>query len=588
MAYDRDDIEKIRQATSIIDLVQAVTSVKKTGRSHKAICPFHQEKTPSMSLDPSRGFYHCFGCGAGGDIFKFVQETQGLDFSEAVELLARQAGVTLRVDPQAAQRRGERHRLIDAVESAVDFYNERLKIGDDAGAARSYLRGRGYDGDVVDEFELGFSPSDSRTDLVRHLKKAGFKDQDLIGAGLARKSQRGAVIDWFHGRVMFPIRDVKGDAVGFGARLLEGEGPKYLNTPETKLYSKAKLLYGLDRARKEITLNRLAIVVEGYTDVIALHRAGMPLAVASCGTALGEDHFDLLRRFTDVIVLAFDADQAGAGAAIRGDELHLPAELGLDLRVARMPEGRDPADMVQDGDASLLRKAIDDSIPLLMFRLDSEVRNHRLNEPEGRARAVRACAEIVGRLSDKVARAEYARYIVRLTGADAAAVTEAVEQAARGRKGTSTGAAKPVASATPIRDFPPPRTGAERLEREVLRLLVSNHLGHVVVDPDWIGRADYREVFEILAAQRAETDRVDINAVEDQGIRSFLMTIMLDDPPEGDPQEIATAVHIQAIDRQIADLTAQLDQVTPQEYSQLQYKLIALEKQKRELGSHGD
>ena len=203
--------------------------------------------------------------------------------------------------------------------------------------------------------------------------------------------------------------------------------------------------------------------MEGYTDVIALHRAGMPLAVASCGTALGEDHFDLLRRFTDVIVLAFDADQAGAGAAIRGDELHLPAELGLDLRVARMPEGRDPADMVQDGDDSALRKAIDDSIPLLMFRLESEVRSHRLNEPEGRARAVKACAAIVGRLTDKVARAEYARYIVRLTGADSSAVTEAVEQAAKGRsqkndRFDSTYEREPATR----RHFPPPWTGGER------------------------------------------------------------------------------------------------------------------------------
>lgn len=589
MAYDRDDIEKIRQSTSIVDLVQAVTSVKKTGRSHKAICPFHQEKTPSMSLDPARGFYHCFGCGAGGDIFKFVQETQGLDFSEAVEVLARQAGVTLRIDPKAAQRRGERQRLVDATDAAVDFYTERLKKGTDAGGARSYLRGRGYDAEVVDQFELGFSPADSRTDLVRHLTKEGFKDRDLIAAGLARKSQRGSVIDWFHGRVMFPIRDVKGDAVGFGARLLDGEGPKYLNTPETKLYSKAKLLYGLDKARKDITLNRLAIVVEGYTDVIALHRAGMPLAVASCGTALGEDHFDLLRRFTDVIVLAFDADQAGAGAAIRGDELHLPAELGLDLRVARMPEGRDPADMVQDGDDSALRKAIDESIPLLMFRLEREVRSHRLGEPEGRARAVKACAAIVGRLSDKVARAEYARYIVRLTGADAVAVTEAVEQAAKGGRSTSAlSTSLPTDTPRPTRHFPPPRTGGERLERELLRLMVANHLGDVAFEPDWIGRADYREVFEILSAQRATADRVDINAVSDEDVQSFLRTVMLDEPPEGNPEEIVQAVHRQAIDRQIASLQVQLDSVSEQEYSQLQYKLIALEKQKREIGSHGD
>ncbi len=595
MAYDRDDIEKIRQSTSIVDLVSAVTTVKKTGRSHKAICPFHQEKTPSMSLDPARGFYHCFGCGAGGDIFKFVQETQGLDFTESVELLARQAGVTLRVDPQAARRRGERQGLIDAVEAAVLFYNTRLKTGPDAGGARSYLRGRGYDGETVDQFELGFSPADSRTDLVRHLKQTGVTEKAMLDAGLARRSQRGSVIDWFHGRVMFPIRDVKGDPVGFGARLLEGEGPKYLNTPETKLYSKAKLLYGLDLARKDITRKRLAIVVEGYTDVIALHRAGMPLAVASCGTALGEDHFDLLRRFTDHIVLAFDADQAGAGAAIRGDELHLPAELGLDLRVARMPEGRDPADLVQDGDAAGLMAAIEDSIPLLMFRLEREVRSHRLDEPEGRARAVQACATIVGRLSDKVARAEYARYIVRLTGADAAAVSDAVEQAARSKKTSKPrrpdhpSAAPPSGNPpAPKRTFPPPRNGVERLEREVLRLLVSGHLGVIVVEPEWLSREDYREVFEILLAQRSENDSVDINAIVDEGVGDFLRSVMLDDLPEARPREIADALHRQAIDREMANLRARLESASEQEYSQLQYELIALEKRKREIGSDGD
>lgn len=597
MAYDRDDIEKIRQSTSIVDLVSAVTTVKKTGRSHKAICPFHQEKTPSMSLDPARGFYHCFGCGAGGDIFKFVQETQGLDFSDSVELLARQAGVTLRVDPQAARRRGERQGLIDAVEAAVVFYNTRLKTGPDAGGARSYLRGRGYDGEVVDEFELGFSPADSRTDLVRHLKQTGVSEKAMLDAGLARRSQRGSVIDWFHGRVMFPIRDVKGDAVGFGARLLEGDGPKYLNTPETKLYSKAKLLYGLDRARKDITRKRLAIVVEGYTDVIALHRAGMPLAVASCGTALGEDHFDLLRRFTDHIVLAFDADQAGAGAAIRGDELHLPAELGLDLRVARMPEGRDPADLVQDGDAAALMAAIEDSVPLLMFRLEREVGSHRLNEPEGRARAVQACATIVGRLSDKVARAEYARYIVRLTGADAAAVTDAVEQAARTKKtskpgtrraGPSDATSSAETPSAPKRKFPPARNGVERLELEVLRLMVSGHLGVIVVEPEWLSRDDYREVFMILLAQLSETDRVDINAIADEGVRDFLRSVMLDDSPEAKPREIADALHRQAIDRKMADLRARLENASEQEYSQMQYELIALEKRKREIGFDGD
>ena len=587
MAYDRDDIERIRQLTSIVDLVEAVTTVKKKGRAIKAICPFHQEKTPSMSLDAARGFYHCFGCGAGGDIFKFVQETQALDFSEAVESLARQSGVTLRVDPQAAKRRGQRQKWVDAVEAAVVFYTERLKKGPDAGSARSYLRGRGYDGEVVDEFELGFSPSASRTDLVRHLKSEGFKDSDMIETGLARKSQRGSVIDWFHGRVMFPIRDVKGDAVGFGARLLDGDGPKYLNTPETKLYSKSSLLYGLNKSKADITRKGMAIVVEGYTDVIALHRAGLPLAVASCGTALGEDHFELLRRFTDKIVLAFDADQAGAGAAIRGDELHLPADLGLDLRVARMPEGRDPADMVQDGDTQVLLAAVEGSVPLLMFRLDREAAKYRLDEPEGRSRAVRACADIVGRLSDKVTRGEYARYIVRLTGADADSVTEAVEKAARtgGSKragGSSSRDGQPTAAPTPSA-FPPPRSGLERLEREALRLMVAGH--GAGIEADWIHRADYRQVFEMLVPLSAGTDSVDVNALEDEPVRAFLRTLALDEAPEGERLEVVHALHRAAIDREIATLQAKLEHASEQEYSQLQYELIALDKRKREIGA---
>ncbi len=250
-----------------------------------------------MSLDPARGLFHCFGCGMGGDIFKFVMETQALDFSEAVELLAGRAGVTLRVDPAASKRRGERRRLSEANEAAIAFFQERLKKGSDAGPARSYLRSRGYDGTTVDEFELGYSPAGgSRNTMVLALKEQGFTEKQLIEAGVARKGNRGGVIDWFHDRVMFPIRDVKGEAVGFGARILEGDGPKYLNTPETRLYKKAELLYGLDRAKANITRTGFSVVVEGYTDVIALHHAGFPVAVASCGTALGEDHFDLLRR----------------------------------------------------------------------------------------------------------------------------------------------------------------------------------------------------------------------------------------------------------------------------------------------------
>ena len=346
MAADRDDLERIRQAVNLVELFEGVTTVRKVRGAFKALCPFHTEKTASMSIDPARGLYHCFGCGVGGDIFTFVQETQGLAFGEAVEMLADQAGIVVRRDPQAAKRRERRSRLVEAVETAGRFYHARLKESPDAGHARAYVRSRDYGVEVVDEFRIGYAPDNFDT-LTSHLRGQGFRESDIEAAGLGRRGRGRRLFDQMRGRLMFPIHDVRGEMVGFGGRMLRGEGPKYLNTAETPLYKKSELLYGLDRARSAISREGTAVVVEGYTDVIAFHIAGMPLAVATCGTALGEGHFDLLRRFAPRIVLAFDADAAGAGAAIRGDELRITSDLDLDLRVAEMPEGRDPADLVQ-------------------------------------------------------------------------------------------------------------------------------------------------------------------------------------------------------------------------------------------------
>ncbi|MDH3306064.1 MAG: toprim domain-containing protein [Acidimicrobiia bacterium] len=401
---------------------------------------------------------------------------------------------------------------------------------------------------------------------------------------MSRRGSRGGLIDWFSGRVMFPIRDLKGDAVGFGARILEGDGPKYLNTPETRLYKKAELLYGLDRAKADITRQGYAIVVEGYTDVIALHRAGLPIAVASCGTALGEDHFDLLRRFADRIVLAFDADQAGAGAAIRGDELHIPAELGLDLRVAKMPEGRDPADLVQDGDTSVLLSAVEDSVPLLQFRLEREVTGHRLDEPEGRARAVRAAATIVGRLTDPVARSEYARYISRLTGADGPAVAAAVETAARGGgSNRRSGPAAAEASSPPTElTFSPPRSGQDKAERDLLRLAVAGRLAGRTVEPALFGRPDHRHVFELIRTEAADGS-VDLSGVEDEAVAGFLRTLVMDDSPEADLEELLARLELAALDRSMDEIGKRLEQTDPtdQSHSQLLSELIALERTRR-------
>ena len=392
MAADRDDLERIREAVNLVELFEGVTTVRKVRGSFMALCPFHTEKTPSLSIDPVRGLYHCFGCGVGGDVFSFVQETRGLSFVEALETLADQAGIVIRRDPGAAQRSERRKQLLEAVQEAGRFYNARLKEAPDAGPARAYLRGRGYDGEVVEQFELGYAP-DEFDALVSHLRSRGFREKDIATAGLARPARNRRLVDLMRGRLMFPIRNTAGDMVGFGGRLLAGEGPKYLNTSETTLYKKGELLYGLDRSRSAISREGRAVVVEGYTDVIAFHLADMPLAVATCGTALGEGHFDLLRRFASRIVMAFDADDAGAGAAVRGDELRIAANLDLDLRVAKMPEGRDPADMVLEGQIPQLKEAVDSAQTITRFRIERIFARRDLSEPEDAIRAMEGGGE---------------------------------------------------------------------------------------------------------------------------------------------------------------------------------------------------
>jgi DNA primase len=587
MAFHRDDIERVRHATNIVELLEGVTTVRKRGRTFTAICPFHQEKTPSLSIDIAQGLYHCFGCQAGGDVFKFVQETQGLDFSEAVEQLAARAGIALQRDPEAIRRRGEREGLIEATRTAVDFYQDRLKTGQDAGGARSYLRGRGYDVDVIDRFQLGYAPGGDVWDaFVTHLRAVGVSEKVMIDAGLAARTSRGRLRDWFRGRIMFPIFDLRGEPVGFGARILEGDGPKYLNSPETRIYQKARLLYGLNWAKPDITRAGFSLVVEGYTDVIGLHLAGMPQAVATCGTALGEDHFDLLRRFAERVVLAFDADQAGAGAAIRGDELEIPVKLDLDLRVAVMPEGKDPADLVQTGEIEVMRSAVEGSMPLLQFRLAKELERFDLSEPEGRARAVRETAGLIARQHDDLVRREYARFIARRVGTDFEAVMAEI------RGGTS---ARRSETRVPEPE-PRRRSGVERAERELLRALLVNdaRLAEAAVDASIFMDGVFREAYVLLAPSIAglppgePPDLAALIGEGDSGAPALLRALALDALPISDPVALVDRLAGWRIERDIADLRRVLDQTNPAEepqtYSAMFEQLIGLERKKRELG----
>jgi len=584
MAYRREDIEQVRAATDLAELVGEVTKVKRSGRSVMAVCPFHQEKTASMSIDPARGLYHCFGCGKSGDLFRFVQETQALGFSDAVEMLARRSGITLHRDPDAARRRDRRQVLVDATQHAVDFYLDRLRKSSDAAGARGYLRGRGYDADVVSGFGLGYSPQGGDA-LIKHLRDLRVNDDLAVTSGLAVRSRTGRVFDRFRGRIMFPIYDLRGDAVGFGARLLDGDGPKYLNSPETPIYHKSRLLYGLNWAKAEIVKDQTAVVVEGYTDVIGLQRAGVGGAVATCGTSLGADHFDLLRRFTERVVLMFDSDEAGRAASLRGFEHSVPGN--LDLRVALLPTGRDPADVAAAGELDLIEKAVADSTPMLLFRLQTELDRFALDEPEARGRAIRATAELVALHPDAVARHEYAVFLARKTGVELDVVQTAVEQSVR-RTSSPVQEQRPVAEQA---------GGRERAERELLRLMLANHQGlrEVEYESAILTSPAHVEAYELLRpaleglGPGEPPDLGSLLSERDDEMAQMLSGLALIDRPLADAAEIVKKLEAEALDgriqvlrRQVADLDPASE---PEMYSERFEELIALERQRRELRS---
>ena len=577
--YTRADIDRVRDRTDLVELAQEITKIKRSGRSVMAVCPFHSEKTPSLSIDPARGLYHCFGCSKSGDVFRWVQETQGLDFTEAVELLARRAGVTITPEKGASRRRDRREALVAATEAAVAFYTDTLKTGPDAGAARAYVRSRGYDGDIVDRFRLGYSPSDWDR-LVAHLRELGVREDVMVAAGLASRTRKGGIVDRFRGRLMFPIFDLRGDAVGFGARLLEGDGPKYLNSPETAIYHKSRLLYGLNWAKSEIVRSGASVVVEGYTDVIAFHLAGMPVAVATCGTALGVEHLDLLRRFSERVVLAFDADEAGTGAALRGFEKSVPGD--LDLRVAALPEGRDPADVVADGDVDILVKAIDGSMPLLRFRIERELERFDLSEAEGRGRAVRAAAALISLHPDAVVRHEYAVVVARRTGVELAVVEAAVR-----------GAGRPAPEQGPPVVTDEPLSGVAKAEREVLRLLLANdpEIRAAELSADMFTRADHRRAYEMIAPALAglrpgeAPDLGSLIGADGSPLGAMLRSLALDRRPLPEAAPVMNRLKEGALQRRIDELRVELDGLDPSDerYSDTFARLIALERQRREL-----
>lgn len=376
-----EDIARVRDASDIVAVIGQYTQLKRVGRRFQGLCPFHGEKTPSFSVNAEEGLYYCFGCQAKGDAITFVREKEQQDFVGAVEWLANKAGIHLRyTEAGQGEDRRRKSQLQDAVGRAVEWYHDRLLTSEDAGAARSYLRQRGFDGDMVRRYQIGWAP-DSWDSLARSLR---LSDKDLADSGLGFVNRRGRQQDSFRTRVLFPVFDAQGVAVGFGGRVLPGgDGPKYKNSSESTVYAKSRILYGLNWAKTQIVEADEVVVCEGYTDVTGLASAGVARAVATCGTALTEDHVKLLRRFAKRVVLAFDADAAGQNAAARFYEWERAHD--LDVAVADLPPGVDPGDLSQDNPDRLV-EAIEGARPFLEFRVERILRSGDFDSVEGRVR----------------------------------------------------------------------------------------------------------------------------------------------------------------------------------------------------------
>lgn len=407
MGIHDEDVAAVRAASDIVQIVSEYTPLRRVGRQWTGLCPFHSEKTPSFSVNANENVFYCFGCQAKGDVIDFVMEKEQVDFPAAVERLAARTNITLRyTDRDEGEGRKRRARLVDVVTRAAAWYHERLVSGPDAGAARRYLRERGFDGEVVRDFQIGWAP-DAWDALTRALR---LDRETAEATGLARLNSRGRLNDHFRARIMFPIHDDRGDPISFGGRILPGgEGPgnqgKYKNTTETPLYNKSRVLYGLDRAKTSIVTAGTAVICEGYTDVIGFHRSGVPLAVATCGTALTDEHVRLLTRFSaQRLVLAFDADSAGQAAADRF--YRWEREHDLEVAVADLPPGQDPAD-VAAADPARLAAAVEGATPFLRFRLDRAFAAGDLTTNEGRARAAERALEIVAEHPTELVRDQY-------------------------------------------------------------------------------------------------------------------------------------------------------------------------------------
>lgn len=615
------DIAAIRERTRIEDIVGDYVQLKRAGAdSLKGLCPFHDEKSPSFHVRPNHGHFHCFGCGEGGDAYTFIQKIEHITFVEAVERLADRIGYTINYEGggTAAQRdRGTRARLVAANAAAQEFYAAALD-SPEAAPARQYLTERNFDGAAAKQYGCGFAPSGWDT-LTKHLMRKGFEFKELEAAGLSREGRRGPM-DRFHRRLLWPIRASSGEVIGFGARKIFDDDTmpgKYVNTPETMLYKKSSVLFGLDLAKRDIAKGHQAVVVEGYTDVMAMHLAGVTTAVASCGTAFGDEHLSMLRRlmmddsyFRGELIYVFDGDAAGQAAALKAFEGE--QNLAGQSFVAVAPDGMDPCDLRLKSGEGALRDLVARRIPLFAFAIRSVLAESDLEIAEGRVDALRRCVPMVAKIKDPTLRDEYARQLAGWVGWDdvAQVLARVREEAGKAAKGGSVSADRrprgAQTAAAPKVSMPDPKDPTLWPQREALKAALQfpafagpvfdslttdsfTHPGYVavrtaievaggtaagIVGAEWIDvvrrHAASPHVVTLINALTAEVIQVDSDERLPRYIGSVLAKL----------QEVW-------VGRQVAEVKSKLQRMSPvdnaDEYHALFGDLVALEAYRRSL-----
>ncbi len=470
-----DSLERVKQAADIVEVVSAHTDLRRQGARWVGLCPFHEERTPSFSVDQGEKLYHCFGCGVGGDTIKFVEEKEGVGFAEAVELLADRYGVELqreKEDPQAEARRQQRRRLGELLDRTAGFYAHYLWDSEEAGKARSYLAERGLGEETLRAFGVGYAPSTWDTVLLRG-QRAGFKVEELRGVGLAQRGRSGGEYDRFRERIMFPIRDRRGRTLGFGGRAMRSDqGAKYVNTAETDFFHKSRMLYGIDLAKEAIAKGGRAVVVEGYTDVLALHQAGIAEAVGVMGTAITEEQVAALSGMVDEVVLALDADSAGQEAMLRAQRV--AAGRKMRLRVAAMPAGEDPAEMAAaEGGAERFRALVEGAVDLPAFQVGLVLERTDVSSPAERDRALAEVAPILAGMGETASRDDLVRRVAGRLDLEPALVMGRVTAARPPSGGSTESPRQGRVQATPSVRSGGELTSRERRERALLAMCIA-------------------------------------------------------------------------------------------------------------------